>query len=177
MLYPAREWEKIAAENNSRKTVYVRFVVPLLCLMAIATIVGTWLTTSRELYSAGFVLYWIALLWASLSAGLYFSAFVITEIMAYQMGSRVHKRDFSLIAYSFGAAYLVIVIVALFPFFSELLVLAFYSCYLFWRGIPHLIRVDGQKRMIYMLLSIVIMVLVYLLMFFFFSKILGAILL
>lgn len=175
MFYPAREWEVIAAENNNRKKVYMRFVFPLLCLIGLATITGTWLATPRELYSAGYVLFKIAILWTSLSAGLYFSAFVITEIMAHQIDTRDHNRDFALIAYSSGVAYLVIAVVALFPFFSELLVLAFYSCYLFWRGIPYLIRVESQKCMIYGLLSFIIMILVYLLTFFFFGNVLKAI--
>ena len=175
MLYPAREWKDIAAENNSRKMVYLRFVLPWLCLIAIATIVGTWLAASREEYSVWYVLYWIVFLWASLSAGLYLSAIVITEIMAHQMGVRDHNRDFALIAYASGAAYLVIAFVSLFRFFNELLILAFYSCYLFWRGIPYLIRINEQKQMIYGLLSFIIILLVHLLMFFLFGNVLKSI--
>ena len=176
-FYPEKEWKEIAAENHNRKTVYVRFVLPLLCLIALSTIIGTWLATSRELYSAGYVIYFISLLWTSLSAGLYFSAFLITEIMAQQVGSRAHDRTFALMAYASGAAYLVVIIVSLLPFYSELLVLAFYSCYLYWRGIPYLIGVEGQKQMIYGLLSFIITASIYLLMFFFFEKILKEILL
>ena len=177
MLYPAKEWKMIAAESNYRQVVFVRFVLPLLCLIAVATIIGTWLVTPREVYSASYVAFKIAVLLSSLSAGLFFSAFVITEIMAQQTGSKDHHRAFALIAYASGAAYLVIAVVEMFPFFSELLVLAFYSCYLYWRGIPHLIRVDGQKQMIYGLLSFIIMALIYSLMFFLFENIWKAILL
>jgi len=177
MLHPAKEWEKVAAENNSRKTVYVRFVLPWLCLIAVTTIIGTWLATSREMYSVWYVLYRIVLLCASISAGLYVSAVVITETMAHQSGTRNLNRDFALIGYASGAAYLVIAFVTLFPFFNELLILAFYSCYLFWRGIPYMIRIDDQKQMIYGLLSFIIILLVHLLMFFLFGKIFGAILL
>ena len=175
MFYPVKEWETIAAENNSRKTVYIRFVVPLLCLMTIATIIGTWLNASREVYSFSYICHKIAILWISLSAGLYFSSFVIAEIMAHQVNSKDHDRSFALMAYSFGAAYLVIFLVALFPFFNEMLVLAFYSCYLYWRGIKYLIQVEGQKQLIYGLLSFIIIALIHLLMFFFFGKILMAI--
>jgi hypothetical protein len=175
MLNPAKEWEIIAAENNNRKTIYVQFVVPLLCLIAVAAIIGTWLDTSREVYSVAFVFCKIAVLWTSLSAGLYFSTFVIAEIMARQVGSKDHDRAFALMAYASGAACLVVAIVALFPFFSELSVLAFYSCYLYWRGIPYLIHVQDRKRMIYGLLSFIIVILMYLLMFFFFGKVLKAI--
>ena len=175
MFYPVKEWKKIAAENNNRKTVYVRFIVPLLCLISIATIIGMWLNTSRELYSAGYVLGWVVILWTSLSAGLYFSAFVIAEIMTHHVESKNHDRTFALMAYSSGTAYLVITIVALFPFFNELLVLAFFPCYLYWRGIPYLIQVEGPKQMIYGLLSFIIVMLIYLLMFFFFGNVLRAI--
>jgi len=176
MLNPAKEWEAIAAENHSRKTVYARFVVPLLCAIAIACIVGTWLITSRELYSAAYVLCTIAILWTSLSSGLYFSAYVIAEIMAHQIESKDHDKSFALMAYASGAAYLVIIIVSLFPFFVELLVLAFYACYLYWQGIPHLIRIHDRKRMIYALFSFIIVLLIYSLMFFLFGKFFRAIL-
>ena len=177
LFLPAKEWKDIAAESHSRKKIYIRFVLPMLCVIAVATVIGTWLDTSRELYSAGYVIYRIVLLWALLSAGLYLSAFVITEIMKHQLGTRNHRRAFTLMAYSSFAAYLVIAVVSLFPFFRELLVLAFYSCYLFWTGIPFLIGVEGHKRMIYGLLSFIIVIFVYLLMLFFFGKVLRAILL
>ena len=175
MLHPGKEWKLIAEENRNRKTVYMRFVFPLLCLIAIASIIGTWLDTSREVYSAAYVLCHILLLWTSLSAGLYLSAFVITEIMTHQLGSRNHNSSFALMAYSSGAAYIAIIVVSLFPFFYELIVLAFYACYLYWQGIPYLIQTDEQKRLMYGLLSFIIVVLTYFLMFFFFGNVLRAI--
>ena len=176
LFFPVIEFKIIAEENSSRKTVYRQFVVPLLCMMTIATIIGTWLATAREFYTLGYIIYKIAILWTSLSAGLYISSYLLTEIMAQQTGQRNHNRDFALMAYSSGAVYSVIVIVALFPFFSELYLLAFYSCYLYWTGIPHLIQVEGRERMTYALLSVIIMMVTYTLMLFLFGKILKAIL-
>ena len=175
LFFSPQEWKKIAAESRSRKTVYVRFVLPLLCLIAVASIIGTWLAAPREIYSAGYVIYRIVLLWATLSAGLYFSTYLITEIMVNLLGTRNHNCAFALMAYSSCAAYLVIVVVSLFPFFKELLVLSFYSCYLYWKGIPYIIGVEGHKRMIYGLLSLMIVIFSYLLMLFFFGKVLKAI--
>ena len=174
MLYPEREWKLIAAEHTVRKAVYVRFVVPWLCLITVASIIGTWLTISREQYSTAYVLRIIVLLWTSLSAGLYLSSFVIAEIMAQRVETKNHNLSFALMAYSSGAAYLVITVVALFPFFSELLVLMFYTFYLYWRGIPHLIQIEGQKQMIYGLFSFIVVLLIYFLMFFFFGNVLKA---
>jgi hypothetical protein len=176
MLYPDREWRLIADENNSRRMVYLRFLLPLLWLIAIATVIGTWLATPRDQYSVAFVLRKIVLLWMSISIGLYFAAFIVTEIMALQTEQRNHHRTFALMVYSSGAACLVVATVELFPFFNELLVLAFYSCYLYWRGIQYLIEIEGEKQVIYTLLSFIIMALALLLMFFFFGNVLRAIL-
>ena len=175
LLFPAKEWKAIAEENNSRKTVYLRFVIPLLCVMAITTIIGTWLGTSRELYSAGYVICRILTLWVSISVGLYISAFLITEIMAREIETKEHNRNFALLAYSSAAAYLVIIIVSMFPFFKVFLVLSFYACYLYWVGIPQIVQVEGQKRMVYGMSSFIIIALIYLLMFFLFGNIFEAI--
>ena len=175
LLYPAKEWETIATENKPRKTIFARFVVPLFCLITVAVIVGTWLDTSREVYSPGYVIFRISLLWCSLGSGLFVSSFVITEIAARQAGSRDHGRIFALFTYSSGSAGLVIMMVKLFPFFNELLVLAFYSCYLYWRGIPYMIRVEGQNRSIFAILSFIISAATFSLMFFFFGNVLSAV--
>jgi len=176
MLYPAKEWKLIASENSNRKIVYFRFVLPWLCLITITSIIGTWLATSREQYSAAFVLRTIAILWTSVTAGLYTSAFVIAGIMGYQVGKKNYDRSFALMAYASGAAYLTIAFVTLFPFFNEMLVLAFYACYLYWKGITHLIMIEGQKKMMYGMFSFIIIVMFHLLMFFFFGNIFRAIL-
>ena len=173
LLFPAKEWKAIADENDSRKTIYVRFLVPLLCIMTVTTVAGALLFPSHGIY---FAICRIFVLWSSLSVGLYISSFLITEIMAREVETREYNRGFALMAYSLGAACLVIIIVALFPFFREFIVLAFYSCYLYWLGIPHLIQADGKKRTIYGMTSFVIMALTYLLTFFLFGNIFEAIL-
>ena len=175
MLHPETEWEAVATEKDSRKAIFARFVAPFMLLLAIATVIGTWLSVSRELYSTAYVLCTISVLWASLVAGLFFSTFAIGEIMAQRAETGDRRKSFALMAYSSGAAYLTIFVVSLFPFFNELYVLAFYSFYLYWRGIPHLIRIDGQKQLAYGLVSFFIVLLSYSLMFFFFRKTLGAI--
>ena len=176
MFYPVKEWKTIAAENNDRKTVYVRFVTPLLSMIAGATIVGTWMEAPREVYSLSYVCCKIAILWTSLSVSLYVAAFVIAEILTVQVSSKDHNRSFALLAYSNGVTCLVITLVNLFPFFNEMLVLAFYACYLYWQGIPYMIQAKGQKQMIYGLLSFIIIALIYFLMFFFFGNIFRSIL-
>jgi hypothetical protein len=175
LFYPAREWKTIAEENKSRKTIYLRFVMPLLCLMTIACIIGAWLYASRRYqFSLSYVIYRIATLWASLSAGLFVSAFLVSEIMAQQEVTKDYNRDFALMAYSSSVVYIVIVLIELSPF-KELIVLVFYSCYLYWTGIPRLIREESRIQMIYGLLSFVIIAFTYFLMYFLFEKIFASI--
>ena len=171
LLFPAKEWKLIAEENNSRKTIFLKFVVPLLFAMTGAIMLGALIYASLDVFS---VLFWIATLWASLCVGLFISAFFVTEFMAVELDRREHKRDFALMAYSSIAAYLMIIIVFLSPLI-EFIVLALYSCYLYWSGIPHLIQIEDKLRMKYGLLSLFVTATVYSLMFFVFSKIFKAI--
>ncbi len=175
LLYPGREWTTIANEENSRRTIFLRFVFPLLCLIVVLFIIGSGLYASRFEYSFNYVVGHIATLLISLIGGLYLSSYIITEVMGRIAGSRNHDKTFALVAYSAGATYLVIAIVELFPFFKELTILGFYSCYLYWRGVPHIINILEQKRMIYCILSFIIMGIIYLLMFYFIGNIFKAI--
>jgi hypothetical protein len=175
LFYPVKEWKTIAEENKSRKTVYCRFVAPLLCVVTVACVTGAWLYASRyHKFSPRYVIYLIFTIWTTFSAGLYVSAFLVSEIMAQQVSKKDYSRDFALMAYSSSAVYLVIVIVALSPF-RELLILAFYSFYLYWTGIPHMIQATGRIQMTYGLLSFVIVSITYLLMYFLFEKIFASI--
>ncbi len=176
LLSPGKEWLVISTENKDRKTIFIRFVVPLLCLITITSILGSLLFASRTVFSFSYVVFGITKLWCSLCSGLYLSTFIITEIMARQLGSKDYDKIFTLMAYSSGTAYLVIAVVELFPFFSELSVLTFYSCYLFWRGIPYMTLAQGQNRMVFSIVSFVVAALVFSLMFFFFGNVLRAIL-
>ena len=173
LFFPAKEWKTIAGENKSRKTVYKQFVIPLLCLITVASIIGTYIYTTRVYYSLGYVICEIAVWWTSLSVGLFVSSFFVTEIMAQQLGYKNHNRDFALMAYSSCAAYLVITVVVLFPFpyFKMFLVLAFFSFYLYWTGIPYLIKAESRERTFYGLLSFVIILITYILAYFLFRKI------
>ncbi len=175
LLRPGEEWSVIATESKNRKTIFVQFVLPLLCMITVAVIIGTWLVTSREKYSFDYVIGKIIALFCSLTSGLYFSSFLVTEITARQTDVKDHDKVFALMAYSSGAAYLVIMTVELFPFFRELIVLALYSCYLYWRGIPYLTQAQGQNRSVFAILSFVIAAPVYMLMFYFFGNVLKAI--
>lgn len=175
LLHPSKEWAEIATENKNRKTVFMQFVVPFLCMVTVASVIGALFSVSRTIYSFGYIACKIANMLCSLGGGLYISSFLIGEITAQYAGLKNHHRVFALMAYSSGAAYSVIVTVELFPFFSELLVLALYSCYLYWRGIPAVINIRGHKHMVFAVLSFIITTLVFLLMFYFFGNVFKAI--
>ena len=170
LFFPSKEWNTISEENHSRKTVYIQFVVPFLCFITLATIIGTW--TTQGVDEPKYIICEIAILWTSLSAGLFVSAYLVTEIMAQQLRKRNHNRDFALMAYSSCAAYIIIIIVALFPFpfLRLLLVLGFYSYYLYWTGMPYIVQVEDRERTFYGLLSLVIMIITYMLLFFLFGN-------
>ena len=171
LFYPSNEWKTIEEENRNRKTIYIRYVTPLLCIMTVACTIGACLYASRyHQFSLNYIIYRITTLWTTFSAGLFISAFLVSEIMAGHVKSKNYDRDFALMAYSSSVVYIVIIIIELSPF-NELIVLAFYSCYLYWTGISHLVKAEGKLQTKYCLMSFIIIALTYSLIYFLFEKI------
>ena len=155
----------------------MQYVTPLMGLIGFATIVGTWMYTSRELYSFQFVLCKIATLWLSLCAGLYLTSFIVTEIMGRNTGMKNHDKNFELLANAATSAYLVLFIVELFPFFKEFLVLTLFSGYSYWVGLPIVLKIEGRMREIYWIVAFITAIVIHFLTFFLFGNILRSILL
>ncbi|MDR1864283.1 MAG: YIP1 family protein [Bacteroidales bacterium] len=174
LLRPDEQWTAIAAERRDRKDVFMHFVLPMLCLIAVCVIVGSVLYISREVFSPGFVLRRILLSGCLLSAGLYLSAFLIDVLLLRPRASALHEV-FALTAYSSAAAYVVIAVVSLFPFFDELLVLALYSGYLYRRGVPFMLDVPAGKQSVFAALSLLIAAAVHLPLFYFLDRMLDAV--
>ena len=176
LLQPGAQWAAIASENKSIKTVFREFVFPLLMLIAVCVLLGSVLFASRIDFSAIYVVKRIFLLLASLSAGLYLSAFLINTTMIH-LCQRNMQGVFALMAYSSGIAMLLIAMVELvpFPYLKELMVLAFYSIFLYWCGIPAILDIPAGKRGAFIVLSVIVAAAGYALPFFLFSKILNAI--
>ncbi|MDR0815728.1 MAG: YIP1 family protein [Bacteroidales bacterium] len=176
LLQPNVQWAAIASENKDIKSVFRGFVFPLLLLIAVCVLLGSILFASRIEFSAVYVVKRIALLLCSLSAGLYLSAFLINTTMIH-LCPRNMRGVFSLMAYSSGIAMLLIAMVELvpFPYLKELLVLAFYSIFLYGCGIPAILDIPAGKRGAFIVLSVVVAAAGYALPFFLFGKILNAI--
>jgi hypothetical protein len=168
-------WAAIASENKDIKSVFRGFVFPLLLLIVVCVLLGSVLFVSRIDFSVVYVVKRMILLFCSLSAGLYLSAFLINTTMIH-IGKRNMQGVFLLMAYSSGVAMLLIAMVELvpFPYLKELMVLAFYSFFLYWRGIPAVLDIDANKRSVFMILSVVVAAAGYALPFFLFGKILNA---
>ncbi|MDR3094225.1 MAG: YIP1 family protein [Bacteroidales bacterium] len=176
LIQPSVQWAAIASENKSIKRVFCGFVFPLLLLIAVCVLLGSVLFASRIDFSAVSVVKRMLLLFASLSAGLYLSAFLINTTMIH-LCQRNIQGVFALMAYSSSVAMLLIAMVELlpFPYLKELLVLMFYSVFLYWRGIPAILDIPAGKRGAFIVLSVVTSAAGYALPFFLFSKILNAI--
>ncbi|MDR1667630.1 MAG: hypothetical protein LBS03_08080 [Bacteroidales bacterium] len=176
LVHPHEHWITVATEKKSRNRIFREFVVPLLCMVAICTLLGAVLFASRFDLSVAFVLRKISLLLCTLSTGLYLSSYLINALIPITV--RNLQGIFALLAYSSGITCLLIAVVELFPFpyLKEMIVLAFYSVYLYWRGITEVLNIAESKRNGFLMLSFITVAAVYLFLFFFFGKILEALL-
>ncbi|MDR1672767.1 MAG: hypothetical protein LBS09_04805 [Bacteroidales bacterium] len=175
LLRPGAQWAAVASCEKDNRAVYREIVLPAICLIAVCTALGALLFVSRAEEIWGYIVRKILLLACSLSAGLYLSAFLVNALMILHIGPRNMRGVFSLMAHTAGVIYPVIAVVALFPFFSELSILAFYAIYVYWRGIPHMLSVGVERRPIFMVVSLAAAAAVHLLIFYFFGQFLTAV--
>ncbi|MGM0531383.1 MAG: Yip1 family protein [Bacteroidota bacterium] len=150
---PTAEWDKIITEPNDQNEIIINYVVPIVALGAITTFIGKASMSDLSVYQ-GFMLaitYFI-----SMTAGIYISAVVVSEL---EPGFNVEK-DFGgtlkLIVYSATAALVASVVANLHPGLSFIGLFGLYSLYLFWVGLPKIMNVAEDKKVGFVLIAALI---------------------
>ncbi|MBT3209339.1 MAG: DUF1282 family protein [Bacteroidetes bacterium] len=155
---PAKEWKIIQNEIVDRNDLIKKYALPLIGVGALFTLGGTALFgTYSLLYTflnaiSVFVTYFL---------GMYISAFAINEI-APSFGSRKDINvSFKLVIYSSTAIYLAIIVSGIHPdIFGFVKIFYFYSIYLFWLGITPMLHTPEDKKLGFVIVSILIFVVV-----------------
>lgn len=164
---PAAEWPVIAAEPTDVATLYKQYIMPLAAIPAVSTfightvfgvyvpILGTIRTGPVRGISLLIVTYVLTL------AGVYISALVIEKLAPTFKSSGTTIDALKLVAYASTAGW----VAGILNIVPALLVLALlaglYSIYLFYLGLPVLMKTPADQVIVYMLVSAVVIILVY----------------
>ena len=161
LKYPKREWPVIAAEPTTVEKLYSSYIVPLAAIPAIATFIGYSIVglslpfvgtirvgIVRGLISA-FVSYVVSLV------AIYVAAMVVDWLAPRFESTRNQLQALKLVAYSYTASWVASVVMVI-PALGMLSIIGgLYSIYLFYVGLPVMMKTPESKVVPYMLVSAV----------------------
>jgi hypothetical protein len=163
---PKEEWAVIAAEPTDVQKLYRDYIVPLsailpICnfigtsIVGISTFVGTYRVPLMTALSSAIVSYVLGLV------GVYVSAVIIEKLAPTFQSQSDRMAALKLVAYASTPAWLAGVF-NLIPMLAVLgIIAALYSIYLFYLGLPVMMKTPADKVIPYMAVSAVVIIVVY----------------
>jgi hypothetical protein len=168
LMKPKDEWRVIDGESTDISTMYRRYVIPLAAIGPLATFLGGQLFgTTIPVLGTVRVPIGNAILGALVTYGLslaacYIVAMVIDNLAPRYGGTRNMTQAFKVSAYGSTAQW-VAGVFALIPALSPLTILGLYSLYLFYLGLPTLMKVPQDKAMTYTITVVVVSIVIFIL--------------
>lgn len=170
LVSPKKEWEVIAGENKSLSTVLTSYVLPLSLIGAAATLIG-WGLIGKS-YSFGFLGSFTVKGWdigikyaiialVSTTIGFLVTSFVV-DALAPSFGSEKNlNKSAEFVGYSYTPS-LVGGILGIFPSVAWLgALLGLYGLYLMYLGLGPIKKTPDDKRVVYLVISIVCLIAIY----------------
>ena len=165
LLNPIETWNEIKTERKSKKEVINQFLIPIAITVGICSLFGTlFFSKIGDTFSIGYVLFNGVLSFLVLFLEVYFSALLISEIATSFSPESDSDSAFSLVIYSQAPFYVSLAVVKLFPQLLFLSILSIYTIYHFWIGSLKLLKIQEDKRIIFLLLSMLVIILIFLLL-------------
>lgn len=176
ILSPKDEWTVIKDENTSSTEVFMKYLLPLALIPAIAGFIGYGLIGFRMPFvgHVGSVSYGIReaiVMLISTIGGIYITAYVIDLLAPSFGGTKNFQKAFQLVVYSYTPT-MVAGILYILPSLSPIVFIAgLYGLYLLYLGLKPMMQSPDDKVTVYFIISIVVLIAVY----FILSAILAAI--
>lgn len=167
---PKKEWDVIATENSSLSSVLTTYVLPLSLIGAAATLLG-WGLIGKS-YSFGFLgsvtvkgwdigIKYAIIALVSTTIGFLITSFVV-DALAPSFGSEKNlNKSAEFVGYSYTPS-LVGGILGIFPSVAWLgALLGLYGLYLMYLGLGPIKKTPDDKRVVYLVISIVCLIAIY----------------
>ena len=165
LVTPKTEWDVIAAEQGTVSSVLTTYVLPLALIGALATLIGWgligrsyWIVTVKG-WDIGIKYAIISLV--SVIAGFLITTFVV-DALAPSFGSEKNlNKSAQFVGYSYTPG-LLGGILAIFPSIAWLgALLGLYGIYLMYLGLGPVKKTPEDKKVVYLIISIVVLMAVY----------------
>jgi len=155
LLRPAETWDIIAAEPASIQSIFIGYVVPLAAIGPVCRAIGS-SVIGVGMFGISYHTPWM---WSILGAVVgYVLSLVMVHVMAWVVdalapnfdGQKDRLRAFKLVAYSGTAGYVAGIFGLLPALGIIMLAAALYGIYIFYLGLPKLMRNPADKSIVYM---------------------------
>ena len=159
LLFPTYEWKVISLEKRPLKDDFNQFAFRWVLFGALAMFVGSFFYVRNELdidaYRFSFPLVQAAFYIIIQTTLLFFMSFVVNRL-APRFGSVRHYGSAArLVFYSSTPLLMMFILVNLNRMFILALIPGFYSYYLFWVGLPILLKTVERKRLSFVLIYMI----------------------
>jgi Yip1 domain len=167
LLQPKTEWPVIAGEQATTGSLYTGYIIPLAAIGPIASIIG-WSVFGFSVPFVGSIRYPIGIsvrngivIYALSLVGVFVLALIIDALAPTFGGQKNQIQALKTSAYSYTAAW-VAGIFNLIPSLALLgLLVALYSCYLLFLGLPVLMKAPEDKAVGYTAVVIIVAIVLY----------------
>ncbi len=167
-MTPAAEWDLIAVEPASVRSLYVPYVLILAAIGPVCTLIGTAIfgypVLGRTAHIGIFPLLGSAVVSYVLNlVGVFIMALIIEALSPYFGGVKDRIQAFKLAAY-FPTAWWLSDVFNLFPPLSMLSIIGLYSLYTLYRGLPRVMKAPQDKAVLFTIVVIIVTLIVYMIM-------------
>lgn len=170
---PKQEWPVIEAEPTDVATLYKSYIVPLAAIPVIASFIGRVVVgvsvpfVGRYRFGVATALRAAVFEYIGALVGVFVAAFIVAKLAPTFNSREDQVQALKLVAYSSTPVWIagvlnIIPMLAVFIFFAAL-----YCVYVFYLGVPILMKTPQEKVVPYMVVSVVVIILVYLVVGFF----------
>jgi len=163
LLSPRTEWDVIQTETETPQSLLGKYVIPMAFIPAVASFIGFGLIGLDAVVVRVHGIRWgltIAVIKFIASVISYYICAYVVDALAPSFGSEKNLgRSAQLVAYSFTAAW-VAGIFYIIPSLNILTIVGLYSIYLFYMGIPPMKHTPEDKRIGYIVVSILVSIVI-----------------
>jgi hypothetical protein len=154
ILSPKSEWPVIAIETTSSLEILKQYLVYLIAIPALSQFLRS-LFTGRIGFFSGLI--WAIIYYVLAILALYVMAYVVHLLAPSFNAVKDDQAAFKLVAYS-ATPIFIASIFNIIPVLDFLVIFGLYGVYLFYVGLPEILKCPKEKTLIYTILSIVLMI-------------------